>query len=51
MTSRSKRPDDERPIRETYEEFDVDGTTVAMITDPENERAWLQSDVVRDVER
>lgn len=48
MTTRSKQPDLPE-IRATYEEFDLDGATVAMIADPENDGAWLQSNVVRDV--
>ena len=38
-------------IRETYEEYDVGDTRLAMIADPENAHAWIQSDVTRDVER
>lgn len=37
------------PIRETYEEYDLDAATVAMIADPENEHAWIQSDVTRRI--
>lgn len=32
-------------IRATYEEYDLRGTRVGMIADPENEHAWIQSDV------
>lgn len=30
-------------IRETYDEFSVGDLTVAMISDPLNEHAWIQS--------
>lgn len=36
-------------IRETYEEFQVGETTVAMIADPENGNAWIQSTVAETV--
>ncbi|MFC4540645.1 hypothetical protein ACFO5R_01730 [Halosolutus amylolyticus] len=32
-------------VRETYEEYDVGSMRVGMIADPENEHAWIQSDV------
>jgi hypothetical protein len=32
-------------IRATYEEYDLDGTRVAMIADPTNAHAWIQSNV------
>lgn len=38
-------------IRETYEEYDVGGTRLAMIADPENEHAWVQSDETVPVEQ
>lgn len=34
-----------------YEEFDLAGTTVTMISDPGNRRAWLQSNLTVPVER
>jgi len=37
-------------IRETYEEYDIGDTRLAMIADPENEHAWIQSDVTESVE-
>lgn len=37
------------PIRETYEEYEVGDTRISMIADPENQRAWIQSDTVREV--
>lgn len=40
----------DEPVRETYEEYDLGGTTVAMIADPVNEHAWIQSDVIQRVE-
>jgi len=33
------------PVRDTYEEYDLDGTRVAMIADPHDEHAWIQSDL------
>jgi hypothetical protein len=39
------------PVRYSYEEFDLGGVQVVMITDPANEHAWIQSDVTRPVER
>lgn len=42
--------DADAPVRETYEEYTLDGTRVAMIADPVNEDAWIQSDEVRQVE-
>ncbi len=38
-------------VRETYEEFELRDTTVAMVSDPENGRAWVQSSVTVLVER
>lgn len=34
----------------TYEEYDLDGTRVAMIADPTNEHAWMQSDLTVPVD-
>lgn len=43
-------PDPEvTPIRETYEEFEIEGTWVALIADPRNTHAWVQSDEVVEV--
>lgn len=39
-----------RQIADTYEEFAVGEKTVAMIADPRNECAWIQSDVTRPIE-
>jgi hypothetical protein len=38
-------------VQYTYEEFDLDDVRVAMITDPHDEHAWIQSDLTRPVER
>ncbi|WP_436925372.1 hypothetical protein [Halosimplex amylolyticum] len=38
-------------IRETYEEYDVGDTRLAMIADPENEHAWIQSDQTEPIEQ
>jgi len=40
---------DVQQIRETYEEYRVGTTDVGMISDPENEYAWIQSDVVQPI--
>jgi hypothetical protein len=40
-----------RDVRASYEEYDLQGTRVAMIADPANEHAWIQSDVTAPVER
>lgn len=39
----------EEAIRETYEEFDLGDATVAMISDPHVDDAWIQSNVVEQV--
>jgi hypothetical protein len=43
--------DSQQRSRDTYEEYDIGSTTVAMISDSENEHAWIQSDVLSPVER
>ena len=46
MISVSRAPLGERTateIREIYEEYTLEETRVAMISDPENEYAWIQS--------
>lgn len=45
MTADSTGREVDGRIRETYEEYDLGGTRVAMIADPENEHAWIQSDL------
>jgi len=40
--------DDE--IRETYEEYTLGGQRVAMIADPENTHAWIQSSYTVEVD-
>ncbi|GAB3041914.1 hypothetical protein [Natronobiforma cellulositropha] len=37
------------PIRERYEEYEVGSTRVAVITDPENESAWVLSNVTQRI--
>jgi hypothetical protein len=41
--------DADDPIRETYEEFELEDATVAMISDPEVTNAWIQSDTVEQI--
>lgn len=38
-------PSVDEPIRETYAEYDFAGRTIATISDPENDGAWVRSDV------
>lgn len=52
MTTTDHRPATHHPaVRASYEEYDLQGTRVAMIADPANEHAWIQSDVTTPVER
>lgn len=37
-------------VRETYEEFDAGGRRIALVSDPENEYAWIESDRTVPVE-
>lgn len=37
-------------IGETYEEYTVSGVRVALIADPENGDAWIQSDVTKPIQ-
>jgi len=43
--------DADNEIRETYEEYDVGDARLAMIADPENEHAWIQSDRTDEIEQ
>lgn len=49
MTSTTQDHREEGAIRETYEEFDLGDATVAMISDPHVDDAWIQSNVVEQV--
>lgn len=40
----------ETAITATYDEFRLCGQTVGTISDPDNGRAWIQSDVVEQIE-
>lgn len=42
---RTPAPESEEQIRAVYEEFDADAGHVGLISDPENDYAWIQSDV------
>jgi hypothetical protein len=42
---------DDDQIRETYEEFTVGETRIAILTDPENDTAWIQSDLTEEIQR
>ncbi|RDI72633.1 hypothetical protein [Halopelagius longus] len=41
----------EQIVRETYTEYKSGSGTIAMITDPENDRAWIQSTHTVSVDR
>lgn len=49
MSKQSQETSDQGWIRETYEEFQVGETTVAMIADPHAQDAWIQSDIIHQV--
>lgn len=38
------------PIREEYSEYDTESGRVGVILDPENQLAWIRSDVTCDVD-
>lgn len=38
-------------IRETYDEYGVSGRRFALIGDPANENAWIQSDYTVEIQR
>lgn len=38
------------PIREEYNEYDAESGVIAVITDPENQLAWIKSNVTCDIE-
>lgn len=38
--------DAQTEVRETYEEYELTDTMVGMISDPQNQYAWVQSDTV-----
>jgi len=48
-TSRTQSADQQ--IRETYEEYVIRGENVAMIADPEQTHAWIQSDLTVEIEQ
>lgn len=50
MTGDTESPEQTPRIRTTYEEYDLGNARVAMISDPENSHAWIQSTVVEPVE-
>jgi hypothetical protein len=37
-------------VRETFTEYDDDGTMIAVIQDPQNSRAWIESTVSRPIQ-
>lgn len=40
----------EHELRALYEEYELDDEQVAMISDPENEYAWIQSNLTMPIE-
>jgi hypothetical protein len=44
------RDDSRQRIGDTYEEYELGSVTVAMISDSENEHAWIQSNVTCPVD-
>lgn len=42
--------DEASVVRATYEEFQIGSETIAMISDQENDRAWIQSDSTQPIE-
>ena len=49
MTTSDHRSDVAGWIRETYEVYGSGRDAVAMIADPENDRAWIRSDRVQPI--
>lgn len=49
MPQPTRHSEVDEQIRETYEEYRLGSTRVAMIADPENEYAWIQSDLVQAI--
>lgn len=51
MSTQNSTTDSDEQIRETYEEYTIGETRLAMIADPENEHAWIQSDTAEEIAR
>lgn len=51
MSTQNSTTGVDEQIRETYEEYTVGQTRLSMIADPENEHAWIQSDLTKEIER
>jgi hypothetical protein len=51
MTARHAHDSEDDEIRATYEEYGVGDTRLAMIADPENRHAWIQSDYTEQIEQ
>lgn len=49
MTSQSTDGGPDDRIRETYDEYGVGESRFALIGDPENEHAWIQSDTTVEI--
>jgi len=45
-----KRRDHPANVRETFTEYDDHGTMIAVIQDPQNGRAWIESTVSRPIQ-
>lgn len=50
MTTTDPAGEPPETIRATYEEYDIGDTRIAMIADPDDTHAWIQSDVTKTVE-
>lgn len=50
MTQNNTADEQRGSIEATYEEYDVGDVRLAMIADPDNEHAWIQSDYTADVD-
>ncbi|WP_187292662.1 hypothetical protein [Salinarchaeum sp. Harcht-Bsk1] len=42
--------DRDAQIRERYDEYEVGESVVGVISDPENEHAWIWSDELQEIE-
>lgn len=47
MTGTTETPESDPEIREEYDEYEVGDSRIGIITDPQNEYAWIWSDQVQ----
>lgn len=50
MTQSGTQRTQDQQIRATYEEYKIVDTNLALISDPENESAWIQSDQTVEIQ-